>query len=120
MKSLWMYLERDFDPEESMFKILKKIEQRNGRMHPKIEILIQKLYKPKIECDISNFEEFKNHFIVLFCKLNQINAKHSTFVRKLQNFLKAFIPKLIVAAKELEDKRKSKLRVFPHTQKDEE
>ena len=68
-KHVWMVLERRYDPEESMFKILKKIESRGGKSHYTIEKLIIKHYKAKLESSISCFEEFVDTFMVLFCKI---------------------------------------------------
>lgn len=118
-KLVWMTLERQEDPEESLFRLLMKIEKRNGRTHEQIESRILKWIRIKLQAEMT-YNEFENHFLVYFCKLNNINAKHSTFKRKFPNFLEVYVPRIIQAAENVNGKRKKSARHFPITQKDKE
>lgn len=63
-----MILERIDDPEESVFRLILKIEKRGGKTHPTIEQKIRDLILTKLQAEIT-FEEFKRLFIILFCKI---------------------------------------------------
>jgi len=72
-----MLMERGFDPEESMFKVLTKIVNREGKMHDTILRLIAKNYLAKLEADISDYSEFLEHFIILFTRCVAIISNSS-------------------------------------------
>lgn len=127
-KLMWMILERVQDPEESIFRLVMKIEKRAGKSHPTINTKIRDLILMKLQAEIT-FDEFKEIFIVFFCKTvifyflnfkNSINSRHSTFVPKLQNFLKAYLPRFKKGCQNVKKRQIPKPRFFPITQKDKE
>ena len=50
---MWMSLERNDDPEESLFKYLMKIEKRRGKTHEEIEKRILKLIIVKLQAEMT-------------------------------------------------------------------
>lgn len=66
-KLMWMALERGDDPDESIFKLLMKIEKRNGKSHEEIEKRIQKWLALKLRSEMT-YQEFEDHFLIHFCK----------------------------------------------------
>lgn len=64
---LWMALERSDDPDESLFKLIMKIERRNGKTHEEIEKRIHKWLSLKLRSEIQ-YPEFEDHFLIHFCK----------------------------------------------------
>ena len=67
-KMVWLILERLHDPEVSIFKLIRKIEKRNNRTHESIEMRIKKLILIKLQSELT-YEEFKDLFIIVFCKM---------------------------------------------------
>ena len=67
-KIVWMIMERNQDPEESIFKIILKIVKREGRSHHYLEGNIAKLILQKLQAELS-LSQFEHLFVVLFCKM---------------------------------------------------
>jgi len=63
-----MIVEREHDPEQSLFKLAKKIEKRNGRSHPTIEIKMRAILLNKLQAELT-YDQFTHLFIIIFCKM---------------------------------------------------
>lgn len=62
-----MIIERMMDPTESVFRMVMKVMKRDGKSHPAIEKSIRDLVLKKLQSELT-FQEFKDLFIILFCK----------------------------------------------------
>lgn len=76
-KAIWMSLERKEDPDESIFKLLMKIEKRKGKSHEQIESRILKRIRTKLQAEMT-YDEFENTFLVYFCKLVSLHDCYLT------------------------------------------
>jgi hypothetical protein len=54
----WMIIERDHDPTQSVFKNIKKIMKRKGKMTIKIQLLVRHLVNIKLSSEL-NYTEFE-------------------------------------------------------------
>ena len=64
----WMIVERHQDPEKSVFRLVRKIENRSGKTHESIESRIRAILGYKMQAELT-YREFRELFIVLFCKM---------------------------------------------------
>lgn len=113
---VWLILERLHDPEESVFRLINKLIKR-GKSDDRIENRLRLVVGPKLHSELT-FEEFKEVFILIFAKMNELSPKNPTFISKLSSLLKALMEGAVKTAEQMVEKNKRKARVYPVSQKD--
>jgi hypothetical protein len=113
---VWMIVERLHDPEESVFRLLNKLIKK-GKADDRIESRMKLLVCPKLHSELT-FEEFKELFILIFAKMNELSPKTPTFISKLSSTLKTFMESAMKTVEQMTEKARRKARVFPVSQKD--
>lgn len=111
-----MIVERLHDPEESVFRLLNKLIKK-GKADDRIESRMKLLVCPKLHSELT-FEEFKELFILIFAKMNELSPKTPTFISKLSSTLKTFMESAMKTVEQMTEKARRKARVFPVSQKD--
>ena len=114
----WHVVERNDDPEQSVFKIIKKSVGRKPT-DPFWKIMKDRLTsKSMIEL---TYEDFCEHFIIFFSKKNQQNSKSNIFERKFRITMDETFKNI---AEQMEDYFNTNMRKepihYPITKKDKD
>jgi hypothetical protein len=117
MKMVWMIAERNFDPQDSVFRLVKKLEKR-GKSHPLLEKKFRKLGLQNLQAELTP-TEFKHLFIVFFSYMCGLNPRARSYQRKFSDYLEIFIPIVMEEHYKFVERRTKKPRIFPFTWKDQ-
>lgn len=114
----WLVIERNDDPEQSVFKIQKKSQGRKPT-DPFWKIMKDRLVsKSMIEL---TYEDFCEHFIIFFSKKNSLNSKSNIFERKFKITLDETFKNIIESMEECFNLNMKKEAIhYPITKKDKD
>lgn len=112
-----MMIERYDDPDESVFKLIKKASGR--RSHDPIHRVLRERLISKGMKEM-NHNEFIGHFVVFISRKNSLNSKSNIYERKLKITLNEFFENTIENLRQWFEARKKPVIEFPITKKDKD
>ena len=113
----WLIVERNDDPDQSVFKSMKKIKLR--KVTDPIQKFIRERLLSKSMVELT-LEEFIENFMIYFSKKNSLNSKSSSFERKLKNIIEDLCEKMIEEQTIYFEDGKKRHVGFPFSKKDQE